>query len=92
MEQALEHREDSGHEQKHVVHIKVNDQNVVMPTHEANGLQIKEAAIAQGVQIQLNFLLELDEGHKKSRVIDNNETVHLHDGMSFTAIRNDDNS
>ncbi len=90
MEQTLEHRTHEGPHQ--IVHIKVNDQNVEMPSHEATGLQIKEAAIAQGVQIQTNFVLELDEGHKKSRVIGDSETVHLHEGTSFTAIRNDDNS
>jgi hypothetical protein len=71
--------------------ITVNGKPVRLSTHEATGLQIKEAAIAQQVQIELSFILELEE-HGKTRIISDGETVHLHEGSSFTAIRNDDNS
>lgn len=74
------------------VHIKVNRKSVELPSQKATGLQIKEAAIAQGVKIEVGFqLTELVSDHKK-RNIRNDEEVHLLEGMEFKAVAGDDNS
>ena len=41
------------------VTIEVNDHKVDMPAGPATGLEIKEAAIKEGVNIQLNFVLQV---------------------------------
>ena len=84
-------QQDHGRENV-VAHITVNEKPVTMPKGKATGLQIKEAAISQGVEIQPNFILELDKKNEKNKIITNDESIEIHDGLAFTAIRNDDNS
>jgi hypothetical protein len=71
------------------VEIRVNRQPVLMPTHEATGLEIKQTAISQGVDIQLDFLLS-KKGHK--HVIPDDESLKLHKNEQFSAVSPDDNS
>jgi|HubBroStandDraft_4_1064222.scaffolds.fasta_scaffold00333_19 hypothetical protein len=73
------------------VTIEVNRKPVRMPGHEATGLQIKQAAIAQGVHIDLDFVLSRRVDHRHVTVRDD-EHVKLHDGEEFHAVRPDDNS
>jgi hypothetical protein len=74
------------------VHIKVNRHSVELPSQRATGREIKEAAIAQGVKIEVTFqLTEIIADHKK-RNIRNDEEVHLQQGMEFKAVAGDDNS
>jgi hypothetical protein len=77
---------------EHLVDIVVNKQPVRIAGPKATGLQIKEAAIAQGVQIELSFQLSEVLGDHKTKVIDNTDTVTLHKGAVFVAIADDDNS
>jgi hypothetical protein len=74
------------------IKIKVNEKHVEMPHHEANGLQIKEAAIAQGVDIKRDFALseELEDG--RTRVVGDTDTIELYEGQKFIAVTPDDNS
>lgn len=78
----------------HATTISVNRAPVNMPDDRSTGLEIKQAAIEQGVKIDLNFqlLLEHGNGHGKPKVIGDNEPVHLKEGASFVAIAPDDNS
>jgi hypothetical protein len=57
------------------------------------GLQIKEAAIAQGVEIELDFhlVLEAHDGHPARRIGDN-ETITVTKHSVFTANDGDDDS
>lgn len=73
------------------VEITVNKKEVRMDVHRATGLQIKEAAIAQGVQIELDFQLALVHGHER-RIIGDADTVELHKHEKFVATASDDNS
>lgn len=87
--------EDLGteHEQKsHSITITVNFKPVTLPTRRATGLEIKQAAIAQGVNIQLDFVLFRDKGHGRRDPIRDDETVELHRGDKFEAVPGDDNS
>lgn len=74
------------------VTIEVNSHEVELPDREVTGLEIKNAAIAQGVQIQANFVLQLELPNGTSRVIGDAEETRVHPHMSFTAIGPDDNS
>ena len=74
------------------VTIEVNDHKVEMHSGPATGLEIKEAAIKQGVNIQLNFVLQVQLPNGSSKVIGDEDKVPLTDHLSFTAIAADDNS
>jgi hypothetical protein len=78
-------------ETEHTVIVLVNEQTVKLEGHRATGAQIKRAAIAQGVQIQQNFVLQEELPNGTSRVVGDNE-VHLRPHLKFTAIAPDDNS
>jgi len=72
--------------------IAVNNKPVVMETKVATGLQIKDAAIAQGVKIQRNFILTEELPGDKSEVILDDQEVKLQKRSEFTAVTPDDNS
>ena len=74
------------------VTIEVNDHKVEMPAGPATGLEIKDAAIKQGVNIQQNFVLQVELPNGSSRVIGNDDKVPLTEHLAFTAIAADDNS
>lgn len=74
-----------------LVQIRVNDMPVTAP-HQVTGLQIKEAAIAAHVPIQLDFVLSLEQGHGKTKIVTDSESITVHDGSEFVAVAPDDNS
>ena len=78
-----------------VIEIAVNTKPVTFPDEpgrdEATGLEIKTAAIAQGVAIQSNFPLFQVKG-KKLELVEDNERVRLRTGLKFRAVAPDDNS
>jgi hypothetical protein len=74
------------------VEIAVNFNRVVMNTRKATGLQIKTAAISQGVNIKSDFILyEINDGKRRNRIGDDKQ-VELHPGEKFEAVPDDDNS
>jgi hypothetical protein len=77
---------------KHIVTVTVNEQPVTLEGHKATGAQIKAAAIAQGVHIQPNFVLQEELPNGTSRIVGDNDEVHLREHLRFTAIAPDDNS
>jgi sulfur carrier protein ThiS len=77
---------------KHVVIVSVNEQPVKLEGHMATGAEIKAAAIAQGVHIQPNFVLQEELPNGTSRIVGDNDEVHLREHLRFTAIAPDDNS
>lgn len=56
------------------------------------GLSLKEAAIQQGVPIQLDFVLSIELGGGKTDLIGDSQPVKVKEGDRFLAIPNDDNS
>lgn len=82
----------AGDGDKHTVTVTVNEQPVELQGQTATGAEIKAAAIAQGVHIQQNFVLQEELPNGTSRVIGDNDTVHLREHLRFTAIAPDDNS
>jgi sarcosine oxidase gamma subunit len=79
-------------QEDHLVDISVNNRPVRIEGPKATGLQIKEAAIAQGVPIQLSFQVSEQLGDHKTKIIGDTDPVTLHEGAKFVAIANDDNS
>lgn len=80
---------DGGHAKMTVT---VNEQEVVLPSRTVNGAQIKAAAIAQGVAIQPNFVLQEELPNGTSRIVGDDDEVHWRAHLRFTAIAPDDNS
>jgi hypothetical protein len=74
------------------VRITVNDQFVVVTSHDVTGLQIKEAAIAAGVAIQLDFVLSEVLPNSEQRIIPDDRRLGVKTGDQFWAIPGDDNS
>jgi hypothetical protein len=74
--------------------IHVNERSVVMLGHEQTGLEIKEAAIAQGVPIKLDFVLSIErgQGQDQTKVVGNDDRVQINEHSRFTAVDDDDNS
>lgn len=79
-----------GHGEK--VTVLVNEKRVVFDEERQTGLSIKQTAIAQGVAIELDFVLSIERGGGKTELIGDDEKIKLHDGDRFLAIPNDDNS
>ena len=74
------------------VTIEVNEHKVKMSAGPATGLEIKDAAIEQGVNIQVNFVLQVELPNGSSKVVGNDDKVPLTEHLAFTAIAPDDNS
>ena len=74
------------------VTIEVNDHKVAMPAGPATGLEIKDAAIKQGVNIQVNFVLQVQLPNGSNKIIGDDDKVPLTEHLAFTAIAPDDNS
>lgn len=74
------------------VTVSVNFKPVTFKQREVTGLQIKEAAKAQGVNIHLDFVLFLEKGNGRRDAVRDDETVHLHPNQKFEAVPGDDNS
>ncbi len=73
--------------------VTVNNRAVVLDDHRVTGPEVKRAAIAQGVNIQEDFLLTLEphEG-KPARIIGDSETITVTKHSVFTANDGDDDS
>ena len=79
-------------EQRHAVEIAVNKKPVRIDGPRVTGLQIKESAIAQGVNIQLSFQLSEELGTRQRRIVGDSDVVSVHKGSKFFAVASDDNS
>lgn len=73
--------------------IKVNKKTVVVTKRHLTGLEIKQAAIAQGVNINESFVLyPLDKDGNLGPAIPDAKKVKLHDCDEFRCVAPDDNS
>jgi hypothetical protein len=80
------------HPRPEKVEIHVNRHKVTVIGHEQTGLKIKQAAIAQDVKIELDFLLFLEREGKPNERISDDQPVHVTNESRFKAIADDDNS
>ena len=72
--------------------ITVNDKPVGLSDHHQTGFSVKEAAIAQHVPIQLDFVLSEVIHDGKQKPIGDEKRIEVRDGDHFWAIPGDDNS
>jgi hypothetical protein len=86
------HHHPHHHPSPEIVEFHVNEKPVRVEGHRHTGLEIKEAAKAQGVKIELDFLLYLLRQHQPNKLIANGEEVHVTHESRFHAIADDDNS
>lgn len=82
----------NGKDKPKQVSVEVNGNQVLVEEKVMTGLAIKQAAIAQNVQIQSDFVLQLERPNGEYDAIGDNDEVHVHKGMNFNAIAPDDNS
>ena len=75
-----------------IVTIEVNGHKVAMPSGPATGLEIKETAIKEGVNIQPNFVLQVQLPNGSAKIVGDDDKVALSEHLMFTAIAADDNS
>lgn len=89
---AAEHGHGHADDRGHTAKITVNEQLVKIQGKTATGAEIKTSAIAQGVLIQLNFVLQEELPNGTSKTVGDQDVVRLRDHLRFTAIAPDDNS
>lgn len=75
----------------HPVTITLNNRPVKLHDHKTTGLEIKEAAVDQGVSIQVSFALFRITGNAQHPVR-NDEEITVHNDERFRAVAADDNS
>jgi hypothetical protein len=76
---------------KHPVTVTVNNHPVTLAKHKMTGLEIKQEAMAQGAELELNFQLSVKRGNHYDVITDDME-ITVHEGQEFLAIAPDDNS
>lgn len=74
------------------VKITVNKRPVRLDDDDVTGLEIKQAAIEQGVAIQLDFVLSLHLRDGGTRIIGDADRIEVDERSRFTAVAGDDNS
>ncbi len=79
-------------EAAHATVIAVNERPVPITGPRVTGIQIKSAAIAAGVPIQMDFLLTEELANGRSRVIGDEDVVTVNRNSRFDAVSGDDNS
>lgn len=79
-------------DKQHVVTVTVNEKPVEIAGPKATGLEIKQAAMAQGVNIQLSFVLSEELPHRKTKIVGDNDEVTVNKNSKFVAVAPDDNS
>ena len=72
--------------------VTVNDKPVVLEGPKQTGASVKKAAIEQDVNIKEDFVLSIELGGGKTKLVGEMEEIVVHEGERFLAIENDDNS
>lgn len=76
----------------HEVTITVNNSPVTLAQGKYTGLQIKEAAVAQGAtDVGLDFVLSVQRGNHYD-VLGDTDVIEIHPNLDFVAVTGDDNS
>ena len=74
------------------IEVTVNDKPVVLVSAKQTGTSIKKAAIEHGVNIKDDFVLSIELGGGKTKIVGDDEYIEVYAGERFLAIENDDNS
>jgi hypothetical protein len=79
------------HKPEKTVEVVFNTLTISLPKGDHSGAEVKAFAIAEGVAIDLSFVLAVKRGHRFENVSDT-DVVKVHAGQMFTAVAGDDNS
>lgn len=74
------------------IEISVNEKPVTLRRGVRTGLEIKQEAINDGVAIQIDFVLSIETGPGRSRIIGDRDRIRVKPGQRYIAIADDDNS
>ena len=74
------------------IDVIVNDKPVFLVGAKQTGASIKKAAIELGVNIKEDFVLSIELGGGKTKLVGDDEYIEVYAGERFLAIENDDNS
>ncbi|MEO8901170.1 MAG: multiubiquitin domain-containing protein [Polyangiaceae bacterium] len=79
--------------EKHDHHVvaRVNNKPVRLSDHKVSGLDLKQAAINQGVNIKVNYALYRLKGDHQKPVADD-QVINVRDNEEFRCVSGDDNS
>ena len=72
--------------------IHVNEQIITVVGEQHTGADIKRAAIEQGISIEEDFVLSVEYGPQKTKIVADEEVIVVEVGTCFTAVADDDNS
>jgi hypothetical protein len=72
--------------------ITVNEQPVPITGHRHTGLEIKQAALAAGLSVDLDFVLSEEKGPGKHDIVGDGQELTLTKKSRFELIPNDDHS
>lgn len=72
--------------------IRVNERVVKVTGEHHTGASIKQAAIAQDVSIEADFVLSIEDEPRKTRIVNDEEEILVMDETCFVAVADDDNS
>lgn len=92
MEQTQQANQPEPHPRPHPIQVFVNDREVTLLGHQQTGLEIKQAAIDQGVPIGIDFVLSLERGPRHTVPVGDNDSITVTPHSRFVAIADDDNS
>jgi hypothetical protein len=84
---------DSHDDARHprTITVTVNNQRVELPERQMTGLEIKQAAVAQGIEVEISFQLSVKRGHRYE-VVGDTDTITVHEREEFLIVAPDDNS
>jgi hypothetical protein len=86
---------DPSHSETHprpAFEILVNEHGVIVNDNRMTGRDIKQAAVDQGVPIQVDFVLSEEQPNGRPRIIGDDEVVTVNKHSKFHAVSPDDNS
>ena len=83
---------EHGHDHQHTVLVHVNERPVEVPAPKATGLEIKTAAIAAHLPVQLDFVLSEERRNGDARIVGNDDVVTVNKESRFLMVPPDDNS
>ena len=69
-----------------------NNQHITLEQRKYTGLELKQAAIQQGVLIQLSYVLFEVKRNGRRVIIGDHDTVQVNKESEFSAVADDDNS
>lgn len=76
----------------HDVTVHVNETPVTLPGPKVTGTDIKRAAIAQGVQMDMDFILQEELENGRTQQIGDDDVITINKNSQFLAVAPDDNS